>query len=120
VKPAFSNAASISAQDWARCQDPINSGVAASVDEAFIPSLVVGSAPASDPSPHPAAVMRLTSRTAIPNTHRFLMVPTLLRAEGPYRRLSLQVKTALGELLIDCEEDLTLRYALYECRPPDP
>lgn len=37
------------------------------------------------------------------------MVPTLLRAEGPYRRLSLQVKTALGELLIDCEEDWTLR-----------
>jgi hypothetical protein len=48
------------------------------------------------------------------------MVPTLLRAEGPYRRLSLQVKTALGELLIDSEEDWTLRYALYECRPPDP
>jgi hypothetical protein len=42
------------------------------------------------------------------------MVPTLLRAEGPYRRLSLQVKTALAELLIDCEEGRTLREVLVD------
>src|SRR4029079_8112214 len=38
ASPASSNAASISPQVCARCQDPINSGVAVSVEEPNVPS----------------------------------------------------------------------------------
>jgi hypothetical protein len=59
ASPAAWNAASISAQVCARCQDPINSVVGASVDDALVGSVVITSDAELESSPHPAAIVRL-------------------------------------------------------------
>jgi hypothetical protein len=73
ASPAAWNATSISAQDCARCQDPIKSVVGASVGDALVGSVVVTSDAELESSLHPAAIVRLT-RT-MPITMRLLTAP---------------------------------------------